>query len=889
LVYWSISTLNEVIELEAVSRILLSRRTTIQGLLISLVALFLGLYATALTISPAIRFQTGDYSFRWEQWLGYIVWLGVFIAIQFQTKKHLPKADPFLIPVVAAVSGIGLLTIWRLMPTFGARQTLWLAIAAAVLIAGLQIPSHLAFLRRYKYLWLTSGLFLTALTLSFGTNPGIATGPRLWLGCCGVYFQPSEPLKLLLIVYLAAYLADRLPLTNKLLPLLVPTLIMTGFTLLLLIAQRDLGTATIFLYLYTTILYVATGRKRIVLVSLLILILSGTVGYLTIDIVRVRVETWINPWLDPSGNSYQIIQSLIAVANGGLLGRGPGLGSPSFVPIHHSDFIFVAIAEEMGLAGSLALLISFGLIISRGMIIALRSSDGFSRYLAAGLTAYLVGQSVLIIGGNLRMLPLTGVTLPFVAYGGSSLLTAFISLLILLHISHHAETKPILLNNWQPYLRLSIILFTALVILSLFAGWWAYFQSKNLLARTDNPRRALSDRYVLRGSILDRHHTPLVTTSGAPGSYLREYLHPAFTPIVGYSHAVYGQTGLEAALDGYLRGLEGNPEESVWWNNLLYGQPPSGLDIRLSVDINLQYLVHDLLADKVAALVLLNASNGEVLALASYPTFYPNKLDELWAELITDPRSPLLNRATQGRYPPGNALGPLLLAAAYSAEGLPTLPEPLSYEYENYSLDCAILPIQPSWGNSISGGCPAAQLALGQYLGVDELLPYLVALGLDEQVPFELTTTRPSVPHTLTNPEGVYLGLADLQFSPLHMAQAVATLSSGGIRSVPQLAMAYKTPDLVWFKISAPQEPVRILDEEVVAAAASSIAVVDQSIWQSVAVVPTGFTSEVTWYLAGTLPGWDGKPLTLVLLLEENNPLEAKLIGRSILKAAITP
>jgi cell division protein FtsW (lipid II flippase) len=869
--------------------ILLSRRITNQGSLIALGALFLGLYATALTISPAIRFQMGEYTLRWDHWLGYFIWLGVFTIIQFQTKKILPKADPYLIAIVAVISGIGLLTIWRLMPTFGARQTLWLAISSTVLIAGLQIPSHLAFLRRYKYLWLTSGLILTALTLLFGTNPAITTGPRLWLGCCGIYFQPSEPLKLLLIIYLAAYLADRLPLTNKLLPLLTPTLIMTGLTLLLLIAQRDLGTATIFLYLYTTILYVATGRKRIVLVSLFILILAGSVGYLSIDIVRVRVATWINPWLDPSGSSYQIIQSLIAVANGGLLGRGPGLGSPSFVPVQHSDFIFAAIAEELGLAGSLGLLILLGLLINRGLIIALRSSDSFSRYLAAGLTAYLVGQSVLIIGGNLRMLPLTGVTLPFVAYGGSSLLTTFISVLILLHISHHAETKPILLNNWQPYLHLGIILFSALVILSLFAGWWAYFQSETLLARTDNPRRALSDRYVLRGSLLDRHYTPMAATYGVPGSYTRELLHPALTPIVGYSHPVYGQTGLEASLDGYLRGIEGNTKETVWWNNLLYGQPPAGLDVRLSVDINLQYMVHDLLSDKIAALVLLNANNGEVLALASYPTYDPNQLDDLWSELIEDPLSPLLNRATLGRYPPGSALGPLLLAAVDSGNGLPALPDSLTYEYENYSLECAILPIQPNWGNSIAGGCPAAQVALGQTLVADNLLAYFFELGFYEQVPFELTTTRPSMPQMLTNPEGAFLGLADLQISPLQMAQAVASLSSGGTRPIPQLAMAYQAPTFGWLKLPAPQEPVRVLDEEQVIAAASAIALEDRSTWQSVAVAPTGLTTAVTWYVAGTLPNSDSKPLALVLLLEEDNPLEAIAIGSSILQEAISP
>ncbi|MFU8772560.1 MAG: FtsW/RodA/SpoVE family cell cycle protein, partial [Anaerolineales bacterium] len=772
---------------------------------------------------------------------------------------------------------------------FGARQTLWLAIAATVIIAGLQLPNHLVFLRRYKYLWLTGGLVLTALTLLFGTNPATVTGPRLWLGCCDIYFQPSEPLKLLLIIYLAAYLADRLPLANKLLPLLVPTVIVSGFTLLLLIVQRDLGTATIFLYLYTAILYIATGRKRIVFVSILILVLAGTVGYFFIDIIRLRVESWINPWLDPSGSSYQIIQSLIAVANGGVLGRGPGLGSPSFVPVQHSDFIFAAIAEEMGLVGSLAMLMLFALLINRGLVIALRSSDGFRSYLAAGLTAYLVGQSVLIIGGNLRMLPLTGVTLPFVAYGGSSLVTAFISVLILIHISHHAESRPGQRNNWRPYLHLGVTLYSALIILSLLSGWWAYFQSDNLLTRTDNPRRALSDRFVLRGSFLDRHSDPIVSSQGEPGSYFRQSIHPSLTPIIGYSHPIYGQSGLEATLDGFLRGLEGNPKEIVWWNNLLYGQPPAGLDVRLSVDTNLQYKAHDLLHDKTAALVLLNAKNGEILALASYPTFDANQLDELWPELIEDPLSPLLNRATLGRYPPGSALGSLLLAASYTETGLPTLPESLSYQYGNHYLECAVSPIQPNWGNSIAGGCPAAQMVLGQALGTDQLFTYFNNLGLFDQVPFDLRTTKPAMPQTITISEGAYLGLTDLEVSPLHLARAAAILSSGGIMPAPRLSLAYKSPGLGWVKLPAHQEPLRVLEVEKVDAAVTTIAMGDQSIWQSVATAPTGETTAVTWYMAGTLPDRDGNQLTLVLLLEENDPMTATVIGRTILQAALHP
>ena len=177
-----------------------------------------------------------------------------------------------------------------------------------------------------------AGLLLTALTLLFGTNPG-GIGPRLWLGCCDVYFQPSEPLKLLLITYLAAYFADKLPSRLRIIHLLYPTLILSGIVIMLLLAQRDLGTASIFIALYTIIIYLATGRKRVLLVSAVLLLVVSAAGYYGVSIIHTRIDSWLNPWNDPGGSSYQIIQSMIAIANGGIEGRGPGLGSPGFVPV----------------------------------------------------------------------------------------------------------------------------------------------------------------------------------------------------------------------------------------------------------------------------------------------------------------------------------------------------------------------------------------------------------------------------------------------------------------------------------------------------------------------------------------------------------------------------
>ncbi|MGE5776494.1 MAG: FtsW/RodA/SpoVE family cell cycle protein, partial [Chloroflexota bacterium] len=459
----------------------------IQGNLLKLAGVFLFLQTLIITLSPAVRLRTWDVEYRWSQWVALLLW-GLFILRAHQTiARHFPDIDPYLFPAAAILSGWGVLTVWRLNPGFGARQIIWLGISIIVLMLGLRLSATLEFLRKYKYLLLSGGLLLTALTLIFGTNPaGYGYGPRLWLGCCGIYFQPSEPLKLLLVVYLAAYFADKLPIRLNAFPLIYPTLLVSGIAILLLLFQRDLGTASIFVALYTVIIYLATGRRRTLLISAILLVCMGIAGYYLIDVIRLRLDTWINPWNDPVGSSYQVIQSILAIANGGAEGRGPGLGSPALVPVAISDFMYAAIAEETGLIGTVGLIAIFGMILIRGLRIALCAPDMFRRLLAAGVTTYFGIQSLLIIGGNLRLLPLTGVTLPFLSYGGSSLLTSFIGILILLLISNHMDEEPAPLPKPQSYFALGVFLCAGLFIAALTSGWWAVIRGPDLLTRADN-------------------------------------------------------------------------------------------------------------------------------------------------------------------------------------------------------------------------------------------------------------------------------------------------------------------------------------------------------------------------------------------------------------------
>ncbi len=431
-----------------------------ERVLLGLAGAFVVAATLALTVAPFARANSWnalwDVSAGLGLWVFVVVWLVSAASAHVVVRRALPGHDPYLLPLVYLLTGWGVTLIWRLFPDFGLRQTAWLAMGTAAMLGVVALPGDLRWLRRYRYTWLIAGLGLTALTFIAGVNPAGA-GQRLWLGGFGVFLQPAEILKLLLVAFLAAYLADRRellfadgtgergerkarpyrPYRFPAFPYFLPLLTMWVFSMLILIAQRDLGTSTLFFAAFLIMLYLASGHGEYVLAGMILLVLGAAAGYALFDVVQIRVEAWWNPWADPTGRSYQIVQSLIALASGGVAGRGPGLGQAALIPVAHSDFILAALAEEWGLLGVIGALASIGLIVLPGLRMALRARGAFEELLAAGLAALIGVQALLITGGVLKVVPLTGVTLPFLSYGGSSLLVHFIMIGLLLKLSSH--------------------------------------------------------------------------------------------------------------------------------------------------------------------------------------------------------------------------------------------------------------------------------------------------------------------------------------------------------------------------------------------------------------------------------------------------------------------
>lgn len=383
------------------------------------------------------------------------VFLGLFGLVHVLRRLVAPHADPYLLPITALLSSLGILMIYRIDPQLARQQALWLVVGLVFFVFVLVVFRRYRRLADYKYLIGLGGIALLVLTMVAGRE---VYGARLWIRLGPVGFQPPEFAKLLLVVFFAAYLDDVRELltvsTRRFLgialpPLryLAPLLTLWGLGLLLMIFLKDLGTSLLFFCTLLALMYVATGRLLYVVVGLSLFAGGAVVLYHLFPHVQLRVDIWLDPWQDPLGRGYQVVQSLFAFAAGGIFGRGLGGGyllsasGNTIIPALETDFIFSAIGEELGFAGAVAIILLYLIFVQRGLGIAVRAQDDFTRLLATGLTAVFGLQTFLILGGVTKLIPLTGITLPFVSYGGSSIVANFGLLALLLLASDGADRK----------------------------------------------------------------------------------------------------------------------------------------------------------------------------------------------------------------------------------------------------------------------------------------------------------------------------------------------------------------------------------------------------------------------------------------------------------------
>lgn len=829
----------------------MSRRTTELLLLIAAAFPVTLLYAMyVVTTGAALSFQT------------LAVPLGLFAAFaaaHIGVRIFAPGADPAILPVVFTLSGIGITFVTRLQPDASLGQVVFLFLGVALMVGTLAVVKNLEVVKRYKYVLGIAGIILLVLPMFIGTE---IYGSKLWIKIGGFQFQPGEFAKVLIVLFLAGYLAENrelLSISNRTvlgikfprLRLLYPLFIVWGVCLLVVAFERDLGSALLFYTIFLIMLYVATGRVSYVIIGLALLAVGAFGMYQIMSHVQVRVAIWLDPFSDAQNLGYQIVQSLFSLADGGLAGVGIGKGMADIIPVVASDMIFAAIGEEMGLLGGSAVLLLFMLFAVRGLTTAARAKSDLAAFSAAGLTAAISFQAFTIVGGVTKLIPLTGVTLPFMSQGGSSLLASFVIVALLLRAGDEATGRSTEIANTSTDLatagyrttvrgshmrrpaldtpesgllgrvalanRLTRTVFLFTALFAVLIGNITYIQVIKASEYQDMPSNNHTinkARFIKRGSIITADGLTLAeSVQQADGTYARSYPNGNLAAhVVGYYSQQYGTMGIENTQNDT---LTGSKDYSSWQNalNSLAGISEPGNSVQLTIDSRIQRAAEQALAGRVGAIVALDPRSGAVLAWASAPTFDNTNIQAAIeaANASGGADTSMYDRATLALYTPGSTFKVLTLASALE-NGLATLDT--TYDSPGHmeigGADVVSIgerghgKISLAKAFALSSNTVFGQVADG--LGAEKLVATARAFGYGQQLGLDFTTAASVMPNPeeMTEWELAWAGAGQPvgqghtpgpQATVMQNALMAATIANNGIAMNPYVVSQILAPD----------------------------------------------------------------------------------------------
>lgn len=829
----------------------MSRRTTELLLLIAAAFPVTLLYAMyVVTTGAALSFQT------------LAVPLGLFAAFaaaHIGVRIFAPGADPAILPVVFTLSGIGITFVTRLQPDASLSQVIFLFLGVALMVGTLAVVKNLEVVKRYKYVLGIAGIILLVLPMFIGTE---IYGSKLWIKIGSFQFQPGEFAKVLIVLFLAGYLAENrelLSISNRTvlgikfprLRLLYPLFIVWGVCLLVVAFERDLGSALLFYTIFLIMLYVATGRVSYVIIGLALLAVGAFGMYQIMSHVQVRVAIWLDPFSDAQNLGYQIVQSLFSLADGGLAGVGIGKGMADIIPVVASDMIFAAIGEEMGLLGGSAVLLLFMLFAVRGLTTAARAKSDLAAFSAAGLTAAISFQAFTIVGGVTKLIPLTGVTLPFMSQGGSSLLASFVIVALLLRAGDEATGRSTEIANTSTDLatagyrttvrgshmrrpaldtpesgllgrvalanRLTRTVFLFTALFAVLIGNITYIQVIKASEYQDMPSNNHTinkARFIKRGSIITADGLTLAESiQQADGTYARSYPNGNLAAhVVGYYSQQYGTMGIENTQNDT---LTGSKDYSSWQNalNSLAGISEPGNSVQLTIDSRIQRAAEQALAGRVGAIVALDPRSGAVLAWASAPTFDNTNIQAAIeaANASGGADTSMYDRATLALYTPGSTFKVLTLASALE-NGLATLDT--TYDspgrMEIGGADVVSIgerghgKISLAKAFALSSNTVFGQVADG--LGAEKLVATARAFGYGQQLGLDFTTAASVMPNPeeMTEWELAWAGAGQPvgqghtpgpQATVMQNALMAATIANNGIAMNPYVVSQILAPD----------------------------------------------------------------------------------------------
>ena len=618
---------------------------------------------------------------------------GIFVAFviaHIATRRFAPGADPALLPIAFALSGIGIAFVTRLAPDLAVNQVMWLFLGVAFMVLVLAFVRNLDKVANYKYTLMIAGFLLLLSPLVPGLGQEIY-GSRIWLSLGGFSFQPGEIAKIIIVLFLAGYLAQnremlsvftvrvgpfRLPDIRTLLPLILM------WALLIVVFEKDLGSALVLFFMFLVMLYVATGKKFYLAIGLGLIAVGGVGAFLAFDHVQVRVNTWLDPFADAQNTGYQLTQAIYSIADGDLFGVGLGNGLAEQIPVVESDFIFADIAEEIGLLGAAGVLLLFLCFAIRGFVTAARAKSDVSSFAAVGLTSVIVLQAFIIVGGVTRLIPLTGITLPFISQGGSSLLASFIIVGLLLRCGDEgtgvgqemtSATSSLHANSVLGRVSLGKRLSHSMLFCSALFALLVANLTMIMVVQADYYQNMPGNNHSLakearteRGTIST--YDGVVLAQSVPtedGTFERVY--PAgdlASQVVGYSSARFGTSGIEQAYNDTLKGKE----NFASWTDVLNsfaGIGGAGNDVALTLNSKIQQAAQDALAGRTGACVVMDPDTGAVLAMASSPTYDAADFETVIEQANADSSDTrLINRAIHALYSPGSTFKIVSLATA---------------------------------------------------------------------------------------------------------------------------------------------------------------------------------------------------------------------------------
>lgn len=869
--------------------------------------------------------------------------LGIFVSFivaHIAVRKFAPGADPAILPIVFLLSGIGIAFVTRLRPDLAMNQVLWLVLGIVFMILVLAFIKNIDKLASYKYTLMIAGVILLLSPMIPFLGEEIY-GSRIWLSLGPFSFQPGEVAKIFMVLFLAGYLAANREMlsvfTHRIGPFnlpdfrtLLPMLVMWLIALLIVVFEKDLGSALVFFAVFLAMIYVATGKKFYILAGLILAAIGGIAAWMLFSHVQVRVSTWIDPFADAANTGYQLVQSLFSMADGGLFGVGIGRGMVENIPVVESDFIFAAIAEETGLLGAAGLLLLYLCLAVRGFATASRAKSDVSSLIAVGMTSIIVLQAFIIVGGVTRLFPLTGLTLPFISQGGSSLLASLIAVGFLLRcgdegtgVESEVKTGTVSFNPNSVLGRIALgkRLTNTMIVFSLLFALLIANLTFIMVAQADYYRSLPNNNHTIekeaqseRGTISTYDGVVLAkSVETNSGTYQRVY--PAGTlasHIVGYYSPQYGSSGIEAKYSSALKG------ESSFsnWSDVIYaaaGVSVPGNDIRLTVNSKVQQAAQDALSGYNGACIVIDPRTGAVLALASSPTYSPSDINTILSS--SSDSSALLNRATQSLYAPGSTFKMLSLATAldnniaqestvFASPGEIEIGGGLVTNYDKFNYGNITL----ARATEVSSNTVYGQL--GTLIGAQTLVSAAERYGFNKTIDIDLPTAMSLMPRAsemttwetawaaVGQPVGQHASPAGPQATVLQMALIGCGIANGGTIQTPYFVDSIYSPNgMKSFSATSTQfaqvmnsstaERVRKVLEGVVnsgtgtAAAISGIQVAGKT-----GTAETGKAVDDSWFV-GMAPS--NNPTVVVAIITEQgaNSGDASARARNVLTVAL--